>query len=523
VLSKLLCHACFDARFIGALCLLELFLGCDKSRPSAARETKSKDPPTNVAASLSAGELPAGELPAGELRTDELRANDQLPNIGTRSRGADWPSFLGPTGDSKSTETGMVVPWTEGKPRIVWQEELGIGYGIGSVAAGRYFHFDRFDRRAGFGSARLTCREAETGKELWRFEYVSVYEDMLGYNNGPRASPVIDGNRVYIFGVEGMLHCLRATDGHVLWKVSTTEKFGVMQNFFGAGSTPAIFGDLLICMIGGSPPNSPSLYNSNGNIQGNSSGIVAFNKFTGAVEYSVTNELASYASTKLATIDGRPWCFMFCRGGLVGLDPRNGKVDFEYPWRAELLESVNASTPVVVGNEVFITETYQIGSSLLAVKPGGYEVVWSDEQKGRDKSFRAHWNTPIHVDGYLYGCTGRNSGDAHLRCIEWKTGKVMWSEETLTRSSLLYVDGHFVCLGEHGVLVLLKVNPEKCEIVSTLTLRSKEPGEDPVDGGKPRLLKYPCWSAPILSHGLMYVRGDDRVVCLDVIPESARE
>ena len=449
--------------------------------------------------------------------------DDSLPSVWTRARGTDWPAFLGPTGDSKSSETGLIVPWPNEGPRIVWQQELGTGYGIGSVAAGRYFHFDRHDRRPGSpsGSARLTCHNAETGQEMWRFEYASIYNDMLGYNNGPRASPVVDGNRVYIFGVEGMLHCLRATDGGLVWKVNTTEKFGVVQNFFGAGSTPAIFGDRLICMVGGSPPGSRTLYDSNGAVDGNGSGIVAFNKITGAVEYAATNELAGYSSPRLATIAGRPWCFMFCRGGLVGLDPRNGKIDFEYPWRAETLESVNASTPVVAGNEVFISETYQIGSSLLAVKPGGYDVVWHDERRSRDKSFRAHWNTPIYVDGHLYGCTGRNPPDAELRCIEWKTGKVKWTIETGIRSSLLYVDGHFICLGEFGVLELLKVNPERCEIVSKLTLRRDEPGNDPYDNGSPRLLKYPCWAAPILSHGLLYVRGDDRLVCLEVIPDKA--
>lgn len=490
-----------------------LAVGCGGAPHTAAQESGAKEPAAQVSPNAVADVTPP--------KPAEPKSEDQLPNIGTRTAGTDWPSFLGPTGDSKSTENGLIVPWPPEGPRIVWQEKLGTSYGIGSVAAGRYYHFDRYDRRPGSssGSARLTCRNAETGKELWRFEYSMHYEDIIGYNNGPRASPVIDGNRVYIFGVEGMLHCLRASDGELIWKVNTTEKFGVVQNFFGAGSTPAIFGDLLICMIGGSPPNSPGLLESNGALDGNGAGIVAFNKFSGEVKYSVTNELASYASTKLSTIGGRPWCFMFCRGGLVGLDPRNGKVDFEYPWRAEILESVNASTPVVVGNEVFISETYQLGSSLLAVKPGGYDLVWQDERRVREKSFKAHWNTPIYIDGYLYGCTGRNPPDAELRCIEWKTGKVKWTVPNNIRSSLLYVDGHFVCLGEYGALNLLKVNPDKCDIVSTLVLRSDEPGMDPIDGGKLRLLKYPCWAAPILSHGLLYVRGDERVVCLEVIPK----
>jgi outer membrane protein assembly factor BamB len=260
------------------------------------------------------------------------------------------------------------------------------------------------------------------------------------------------------------------------------------------------------------------LYESSGAVDGNGSGIVAFDKLTGEQRYAVTDELASYASPQLATIGERPWCFMFCRGGLVGFHPQSGKVDFQFPWRSQLLESVNASTPVVVGNEVFITETYQIGSAMLSVKPGGYDVVWQDDRRVRDKSFRAHWNTPIYVDGYLYGCSGRNPPDAELRCIEWKTGKVQWSVFTGDRSSLLYVDGHLISLSEHGKLQLLKPNPQRHEVVSEIRVRPQGvPGAVP---GEPAPLPAdPYWAAPILSHGLLYFRGDERLVCMEVIPD----
>lgn len=462
----------------------------------------------------------AGQPRPAEGQDETAESSRGLVSLWTRKRGSDWTAFLGPTGDSKSSETGIIAPWPESGPRIVWQREIGSGYGIGSISAGRYFHFDRHQERGSRGQARLTCMNAETGEDIWTFEYASEYEDMLGYNNGPRASPVIDGDRVYIFGVEGMIHCLSASDGKLVWKVDTAQQFGVVQNFFGAGSTPVVYGELLICIVGGSPPGSPGLYVSNGQVDGNGSGIVAFNKRTGAVEYSISDELASYASPRLATIDGRPWCFAFCRGGLVGFEPKSGKVDFHFPWRATLLESVNASTPVVVGNEVFISEAYQIGSSMLAVRPGSADVVWQDERRVRDKSMRAHWNTPVYVDGYLYGCSGRNPPDSDLRCIDWKTGQAKWVEKTRVRSSLLFVDGHFVCLGEYGTLQLIKANPDRCEIVSEVTLRRDEAGADPIDGGKPRLLRYPCWAAPILSHGLLYVRGDDRLVCMELISDK---
>jgi len=442
--------------------------------------------------------LPGGEPP------------DASPHDATRaargSKGVDWPRFLGPTGDSRSPEKGILTEWGKCGPPMVWHRALGTSYGIGSVAGGRYFQFDRFGNQA-----RLTCLNSRTGTFFWNFEYPTEYEDLVGYNNGPRCSPVIDDGLVYLFGAEGMLHCIRADDGKHVWKVDTAKRFGVVPNYFGVGSTPVVEGNLLIVMVGGSPPESQGAgrYDLD-RVVGNGAGIVAFDKRTGDVKYAVSDELASYATPQLATIDGRRWCFAFARGGLVAFDPLSGKIDFHYPWRSRLRDSVNASTPVVVGNEVFISETYGPGSSLLRVRPGGYEVVWRDPP-GRDKAMQTHWNTPVYHEGYLYGSSGRYTANAGLRCIEWKTGKVMWSQPNLTRASLLYVDGHFVCLGEDGMLRLVKATPERYIEVAAAVVRERPDG--------PRLIKPPAWAAPILSHGLLYVRGDDRVVCLRLIPE----
>jgi outer membrane protein assembly factor BamB len=353
---------------------------------------------------------------------------------------------------------------------------------------------------------------SETAEPLWTFEYPTDYVDSYGYNYGPRCCPVVDGERVYIFGPEGMVHCVRAIDGKLVWKVDTKADFGVIQNFFGIGSTPVVEGDLLLAQVGGSPKGSEEVDFSR--LKGNGSGLVAFDKYIGKVKYKATDELASYASPVVATVGKRRWCFIFARSGLVGLDPANGKVEFHYPWRSKMLESVNASNPVVVGDKVFISETYGPGSALLKVKPGGCEEVWTDAEKDRgEKSMQCHWNTPIYVDGYLYGCSGRHEDNAELRCIEFATGKVIWSEPNLTRTSLLLVDGHFVCLAEDGTLSLLKVNPKKYDLVSSVVLQAQEAG-----GRSRNLLQKPCWAAPILSHGLLYVRGSDRLLCLELIP-----
>jgi outer membrane protein assembly factor BamB len=421
------------------------------------------------------------------------------PDLGTRKAGVDWSGFLGPNHDGSSPERGLAAAWPPEGPRLVWQRDLGESYATCSIRRGRLFQFDRHGAKF-----RLACLKSETGEELWTFEYPSEYSDGYGAGNGPRCCPVVDDDRVYTFGPDGLLHCVKVADGTVVWKKNTSEEFRVVSNFFGVGSTPIIEGDLLIVQIGGSPPGSPDIMT--GETRGAGSGIVAFDKRSGAVKYKLSDELASYSSPTTATINGRRWGFVYARGGLVGFEPATGKIDFQYPWRARSIPTVNICNPVVAGDLVFVSEAYGIGGSVVKVRPGGYDVVWQDGRK-RDRALMSYWNTPIHADGYLYGSNGMGS-DADLRCIEMATGKLKWSDPELRQCSLLAVDGRFVALGEDGTLYLLKVNPEKCEVLSRAVLK---------DAKRAALIQSPARAAPVLSHGLLYVRGSDRLVCLELI------
>lgn len=444
---------------------------------------------------------------AGQPESPTAKTNNLPLDLGTRKVGVDWERFLGPTGNSVSSEKGLLTSWPKQGPNIVWIRPMGAGYSLPAISKGRAFLFDRVGNQA-----RMVCCHSETGKELWEQRFATQYEDLYGYSNGPRCYPVVDQDRVYFFGPEGMLYCLKAVDGTVLWKADTFGDFGVVQNFFGVGSTPAVHEDLLLVPVGGSPKGSNQVDFTE--LKGNGSGIVAFDKFTGKVRYKITDELASYSSPTITTIQGKKWGFHLARSGLIGFDPGSGKVEFQFPWRSRILESVNAANPVVIDNRVFISETYGPGAALIEVQPGSGKVIWDDAGKVRDKSMQCHWNTPIHVNGYLYGCSGRHKSNAELRCIELATGKVQWSVPGMTRSSLLLADGHFICQDEEGGLHLIKVNPEKFELLSSVQLKypagMKREGEP--------LLLEPCWSAPILSHGLLYLRGRDCVACLEVIP-----
>src|SRR5262245_56133647 len=142
--------------------------------------------------------------------------------------GSDWPRFLGPTGDGVSTEKGILTNWPKDGLRLVWEADLGQGYCPPTVADNRVYLFDRVRNLA-----RLSCRDRTTGQEHWQFTYPTDYRDMYGYDGGPRACPVVDGDRVYIYGPEGILHCVNVANGKPVWQVDTLEKYNFVPNFFG--------------------------------------------------------------------------------------------------------------------------------------------------------------------------------------------------------------------------------------------------------------------------------------------------
>ena len=414
---------------------------------------------------------------------------------------SDWPEFLGPNRDGKSAVTDIQRDWTAGKLKVLWQIETGAGYGMGSLAAGKFYHFGKYE-----DEAELRCLDSNSGRLLWKFAYPSDYNDLYGYDHGPRASPVIDNGKVYLFGVEGMLHCLDAETGKLIWKVDTAQRFNVVQNFFGVGSTPVINGDLLLVMVGGSPEADQQVApGALDQVRPNGSGIVAFDKRTGEIKYRAVNDLASYSSLKVAPIAGKSTLLAWMRNAFHGIDPQTGAERFRYPYRARMLESVNAATPVVNGNQLLLSECYQLGSVLLDLSSGQPRVIWSDQ--GRRGVMETHWNTAIQVDDLLIGSSGRHAGSAELRCVEWKTGKLQWRKRGLGRASCTYVDGHLVVLGEFGDLQLIKATGDDYQLVTRY-----EPGESGVK------FNAPCWAAPVVADGKMWVRGRDKLVCFDISP-----
>jgi outer membrane protein assembly factor BamB len=303
--------------------------------------------------------------------------------------------------------------------------------------------------------------------------------DRYGYNGGPRCTPLVAGGQVFTFGAAGKFCCFNAKTGAVVWQRNLNEELSVPQNFFGVGSSPLLEGKLLIVNAGG--PNG--------------AGVVALDRDTGKIVWQSTDEGASYASPMCATIGGQRYAFIFGRGGLVALDPADGKLLWRFPFRSKLYESVNAASPVIAGDCVFVSASYHTGGALLRVRKDGCDVVWRDEVMSN------HWATSILRDGYLYGFNGRHEEGTTLRCVELATGKLMWEQPKLTRCSMIYANGHFIILNEWGRLMLARLTPKGCEIISAAQVL------DP---------QRPSYIAPVLADGFLYVRNERQLLCFDL-------
>jgi outer membrane protein assembly factor BamB len=374
---------------------------------------------------------------------------------------------------------------------------------MASIAAGRVFVFDRVG-----GEERLRALAVDDGRPLWAVTYPVAYEDAFGFSDGPRANPLVHGDTVYTYGVTGRLRAHDVEDGAVRFDIDTLERYGVVPNFFGVGSNPVLHRDLLIVPVGGSPSDSPTI--DSGEVRPAGSALVAFDARTGKERYRTGDDLASYSSPVIAGTDDTARGFAFARGGLLLFDPDDGRILDTWPWRAKKLYSVNAASPVVVGDRVFLTESYGPGGVLLRVRGDALVEIWRD--RPRESSIAAHWATPVHHDGVLYGSHGESRGSAELRAVRLDDGEVLWRRRGLSRSTVLWVDGHLIVLSEEGRLLVAPASPAGFEPVADFTPRSPD--------GTP-LLAYPAWNAPALSDGQLWVRGKDRLLCFDLRPPES--
>jgi outer membrane protein assembly factor BamB len=386
---------------------------------------------------------------------------------------ASWPQFLGPNRDGVYPDDDIVSTFPADGPAVVWEKNVGAGFSNPVVANGRLILFHRLG-----GQEVVEAIEAETGKPVWRFEYTTSYRDDFGFDEGPRAAPTVSGGQVYTFGAEGTLHCLQFAGGGKIWSLDTHKQFGVSKGFFGAAGSPLVEGQRIFLNVGGE--------------QG--AGLVALDKDTGRLLWKATDDDASYASPILASFGGKPHLLAFTRAGAVGADPASGQVYFSFPWRARSNASVNAATPLVIDDLIFLSASYGTGAVLLRVNGTELEKVWSGED-----SLTNHYSTGVYYDGHVYGYHGRQEYGQSFRAIELRTGKVLWSEERFGAGTVTRVGGRLLLMRENGELVMIRATPERFEVIS-----------------RAQILPGTVRAYPALADGLFYVRNENTLVCISL-------
>ncbi|MEK6235266.1 MAG: PQQ-like beta-propeller repeat protein [Planctomycetales bacterium] len=357
----------------------------------------------------------------------------------------DWPQFLGPSRNGVYQGKVLPVAWKKSPP-VVWKRAVGQGYSGPVATDGKVILFHREKNQE-----VVECMAGDTGKTLWKTESPTAYRSSFGFGEGPRATPCVKDGRVYVHGAEGVLQCLELETGKRVWSVDTVKKFKIPKGFFGLACSPLV-------------ENGKVLMNNGGSEE---AGAVAFDAKTGKTAWTAGTDPASYSSGVLATIQGKPHLVFFTRTGLLDLDPSNGKILHQMRWRARINASVNAATPLVVDDMIFLTTSYRTGAVLLKPDGDSLNTVWSN-----DDSMSCHYNTCVHRDGFLYGIHGRQEYGPSLRCVELKTGKVRWSEEKYRAGFMTLVGDNLLMLRDDGELVLAAASPEKYQPLAASNILS---------------------------------------------------
>jgi outer membrane protein assembly factor BamB len=389
----------------------------------------------------------------------------------------DWPQFLGPTRDGVYAGSDLAVTWPKDGPPVVWQKNIGHGFSGPAVVDRQLILFDRLDDKE-----VVTCMDARTGQPKWSKSYPTAYQDDFGFDDGPRATPCIAQGRVYTFGAEGMLSCLNLEDGAMLWQVNTKTKFHAPKGFFGAGCSPLVEGRAILLNVGG----------------GDGAGLVAFDTSTGRVLWKSSDDEASYSSPAVATIEQRRYAFFFTRAGLVAVNPEDGKMAFHYPWRSEMEASVNAATPLIINDLIFLSASYDTGAILLRVRDNGVEKIWSG-----DHILSNHYATSVYAHGFLYGIDGRADPGFRpapsLRCVELKTGKVRWQDKSVKAATILLAGDQLLILTEAGELIRAPATPEAFK---------------PSD--RVQIMPNGVRAYPALADGFLYARSKSKLFCVNL-------
>lgn len=412
----------------------------------------------------------------------------------------DWPQWLGPSRNGEWTETGIVEQFPAAGPPVKWRAKIAGGYAGPAVANGRVFVAD-YVRRSGDATAdpmvknvlqgdeRLVCLDEKTGQELWVHSSPRTYE--ISYPAGPRATPTVDGDRVYMLGAEGNLKCLAVKDGEVLWEKDFKADFKAATPMWGHAAHPLVDGDRLYVTPGG-----PGAF------------AVCLDKKTGQeIWRSLDAKDAGYCPPTMIHANGRKELVLWTPETLNGVDPDSGSVRWTVPLAPNYGMSIVA--PVQVGDSLFAGGIVKIGVMLKLAASGMPAVAWKTSAK---VGIGPVHSPVLAVGNTLYGV----DREGELTALDAASGAKLWDTYDATSGDrrlnsatafLIHNADRFFVFNEKGELVIARLTPEKYEELG----RSKviEPTQDAFG-------RKVIWSCPAFANRCMFVRNDEEIVCVDL-------
>lgn len=404
-------------------------------------------------------------------------------------RAADWAQYRGPDHDGRSAEI-IRTNWSGEAPLEVWKVPMDPGLSSFSVSGGRVF---TLVRRSAAGQAQEFCvaLDAATGAEMWAspaLGQASYPNGGVGSDDGPRSTPSVLGDRVYVMTSYLRLYCLNATNGAVVWNHDLVTEYGSAVVPWQSAASPLIEGDLVFAI---------------GNAAGKS--LLAFHAADGSEAWKGQSDVMTQASPVAATVAGVRQVIYFARSGLVSVAPDSGSVLWRYPFP---FSTSTGASPVVGDDIVYCSAAYGVGAGAVQIAASGAGQTATQIWRTVGANMN-HWPTPVAEAGYLYGVYGQEGVAASLRCVDLATGTERWRQLIGGMGGTLFTTGCVLLLTEDGQLVLVRPDPVAYNEVARYRA---------LDGSKSSIQGLPvkCWNVPAISGGRIYVRSTTEAVCLDV-------
>jgi hypothetical protein len=381
----------------------------------------------------------------------------------------DWDQVRGPHRDGASRETGLVRGWGETGPLELWRVAVGPGFSGISVAGSRIYGMDS-DETAEY----VFSREARTGQEVWRVKVGDLFKD--NYGDGPRSTPAIHGDRVYVLGSMGRLMAVQTAAGAKIWEVDFRKELESALPGHGFCASPLVLDNQLIVETGGSGARAVS----------------SFDKNTGKLNWSSKEDQIVYSSPQIMDFNGVRQLVFRTKSQLFALDIQ-GKELWSIPSFVPPERNSPAMPLFVAPDLIFISASYNAGAKVVRMKPDGQSVAVETVWENR-RAMRNHFNTSVTHDHHVFGFD-----KAMFKCIDARNGEQQWVQRGLGKGSLIKADGMLIALSERGKLHLAEADHTAYrELASHQVLTGR------------------CWTQPSLAAGRLYVRNQKEMVCLDL-------